>query len=77
MPRTRKTPSDTADRTPIFVKFARTGGEVQELCLNGARTVGAVLEVAGQDLEDEDRVRVNGRLANEETAVGAGDVITV
>lgn len=60
---------------PLIVKVARVGGSVQDICLNGERTVAAALEAAG--LEAEGGIRVNGRLVDEKAGLESGDIITV
>ena len=67
----------TRQPNPIFVQFARTGGEVTQYCLDGARTVSALLEMAGDSLHDEDRIRVNGKNADEKTTLRNGNIVTV
>jgi hypothetical protein len=61
----------------IFVKVARTGGAVQEVCLNGDRTVKAALGAAGLDFSDTDRFKVKGATASLETILHDGDYVVV
>lgn len=67
----------TRTEASIFVKLARTGSVVQEYCLNGARTVDALLEAAGMTTGKGDKIRVNGRLADEDTLLKQGDIVTL
>lgn len=63
---------------PTLVKVVRTGGEVKEYAVEEANpTVADVLAVADLDLTKGDRVRVNGRTADEETAVHSGDIVSL
>lgn len=70
----------TTEREPIFVKVARTGSTVQELCLNGSRTIAAALEAYGVTIEEDDdaHVRVNGAPVTDlEKDLSQGDIVTV
>lgn len=60
---------------PFFVKVARVGGSVQDVCLNGNKTVESALEAAG--LSADGSIRVNGRLAEMSSVLQNGDIITV
>ena len=61
----------------IFVKVAKTGGLVTEVCLNGGRSVADALEAGGYDYEAEYKVRVNGEPADMEDELSNGDVVTI
>jgi len=62
----------------IFVKVARTGGVVNEYCLDDEdKTVEAILDVADMDVDDEEKIRVNGKLADMDTELKDGDVVTI
>ncbi len=65
------------DVPPIFVKVARTGGTVHEVALNGENTVKAAVDAAELGHDSADRIRVNGRVADENTKVKDGDIITI
>ena len=66
-----------SNAAPIFVQFARTGGEVRQYCLDGARTVEALIEMAEDNLESEDRVRINGKPASASSKLKQGNIVTV
>jgi sulfur carrier protein ThiS len=61
----------------ILVKVAQTGGEVKEYCLNGGRSVADALEVAGFDVDEEYKLRVNGEPADMDTELSNGDIVTI
>lgn len=69
---THVTPED--DDT-IKVKIGTIGGVIQEIMLNGDRTVGAVLEAAGFPAGSE--VRVNSEKFDEADTVEDGDSLIV
>jgi len=61
----------------LFVKVAKLGSRVQELCLDdGAANVAAVLEAAGETAEGFD-IRVNGQPATGDTPLNDGDIVTL
>jgi len=62
---------------PVLVKVGRTGGIVQEVCLNGDHTVEAALEAAGMEYNDSDKVRVNGSKASGSSKLKNHDIVTV
>lgn len=65
------------EENEIFVKVARTGGQVHEVCLNGERTVEDALEAAEVDYSENSRIRVNGVSAELEDELSDGDNVTV
>lgn len=77
MARRATSSTSTPDRPPIFVKVARTGSSVQEVCLNGDRTVKGALDAYGVDIEKEDHIRVNGVPKSLEDGLKMGDIVTV
>jgi hypothetical protein len=44
----------------IYVKVARTGGAVKEVCLNGDRSLQTALDLAEVEYTESSRIRVNG-----------------
>ena len=66
-----------SDEDGIFVKVARTGGEVKEFLLNGERTVEEALKIAEIEYDDDNRIRVNGSEADLETELEDGNVVTI
>ena len=72
---TTRTPRAAA---PIFVKVARTGGSVQEVCLNGGRLVSDALLAYGIDSpSSDDHVRVNGAPKELDHTLRSGDIVTI
>ena len=69
--------TDAVDETEIFVKVARTGGAVHEVCLNGDRTVEAALKAAGVDYDDNSRIRINGEEVDLDDQVESGEIVTI
>lgn len=68
----------TANRKTITVKVGRTGGRVKEYVLEGEEpTIADALEAADISSTKGDRVRLNGDIADEDTVVEDGDIITV
>ena len=61
----------------VFVKVARTGGEVKEVLLNGDKTVKDALEAAGIDFDDDNRIRVGGEEAELSDTLKDGDIVTL
>jgi ribosome-interacting GTPase 1 len=66
-----------AKKEEIFVKVARTGSTVKEVCLNGDRTVEDALNAAGVEYSESSRIRINGETVDLEDEVSDGDIITV
>lgn len=61
----------------IFVKIARIGSEVREMCLNGDHTVEELLDEANEDVDEETTIRVNGKVARRTTKLNDGDRVTI
>lgn len=75
---TRRTTTSAADRV-IFVKVAKTGGAVVEVTLNNTtgKTVADALDAADMELANGQRIRVDGRAADEDTTLKDGSVIVI
>lgn len=73
--------SRAAEPTEIFVKLARTGGAVYEMCLNGDRTVEALFNAAkeqhGFEYRAGERIKVNGVSSELSTTLKDGQRVTV
>jgi len=75
MARPRGRPRSELDE--IFVKVARSGGEVKEVLLNSDRTVQDALNAADLEATDSDRIRVEGQPAELDDELKEGDVVTL
>lgn len=75
---TRRTTRTTVDKV-IFVKVAKTGGAVTEVTLNNTtgKTVADALDAASMELSSGQRIRVDGKTADEDTTLKDGSVIVI
>ncbi len=73
----RVTHRRTAGDGSILVKVARTGGAVTEYCLDGEKTVEEALGLANISVSKGDRIRVDGKIADLDTKLKNGDIVTV
>ncbi len=64
-------------RGEIIVKVAKTGGLVQEVCLNGGRTVEDALKASGIDYDEDTKIRVNGGSSELEDELKNKDIVTL
>jgi hypothetical protein len=64
-------------RLPIIVKVAEIGGTVQEVCLNGERSILVALKAGGMEDKAIEAVKVNGEQATEDMELENGDIITI
>ncbi len=55
----------------------RFGSDPVEVVVTGAATVASILEKAGIELSDEEKVWVNGSRATRTTKVKTGDIVAV
>ena len=72
---TRKKAEATTDE--IFVKVARTGGQVHEISLSQGQTVEEALNAADIEWDVKSRIRANGEAVELDDEVEDGDRITV
>lgn len=68
------TPKSKAVVKFITVRVGKLPGVIQQVALNGGRTVADALEGAGLAVEDYE-VRVNGRLSTLDTKLTAGQTV--
>lgn len=66
-----------ATENEIFVKVARTGGQVHEVSLTEGQTIEDALELAGIDYDTKSRIKANGEEVELDDLAEDGDRITV
>lgn len=71
----RRTQQEETDT--ILVKVARAGGTVQEVCLNGNRTVADALRAANIEFDDTSRLRVDGETVELDDELEDGEIVTM
>lgn len=59
------------------VKFVGANGKVENYTYEEEMTVSDLFDMAGYEMADGIKIKVNGSKADEETELEAGDVVTV
>lgn len=68
-------PTASQDAGYIEVRVGRVPGRFETIALNGERTVGAALKIAGLTQNQNEELRVNRTAATIKTSVTSGDTI--